>query len=176
MFFTNHLQVRRRNAKSAWTAPVRGCWEHGGAPAYWPWMQVVRAAGGELLEYLPTTPTAADPEAARFMLFDAVGQFLREAADSGPVLVVLDDLHAADAPSLLLLRFLAQTATDERLVIVGAYRDAEPRVHELADLFGRPGSGRAPSPAARPQPPGGGRLHGTAGRPLAPAGGGGQGP
>ena len=50
---------------------------------------------GELLECLPSTPTAADPEAARFLLFDAVGRFLREVADSGPVLVVLDDLHAA---------------------------------------------------------------------------------
>ena len=129
-------ELARLLGQQGWRVLVGRCWEHGGAPAYWPWMQVVRAAGGELLEYLPTTPTAADPEAARFMLFDAVGQFLREAADSGPVLVVLDDLHAADAPSLLLLRFLAQTATDERLVIVGAYRDAEPRVHELADLFG----------------------------------------
>lgn len=52
------------------------------------------------------------------------------------MLVVLDDLHAADAPSLLLLRFLAQTGTDERLVIVGAYRDADPRVHDLAGLLG----------------------------------------
>ena len=155
---------------------VGRCWEHGGAPAYWPWMQVVRAAGGELLECLPTTPTAADPEAARFMLFDAVGRFLREVADSGPVLVVLDDLHAADAPSLLLLRFLAQTVTDERLVIVGAYRDAEPRVHELADLFGDLARVGRRLPLRRPQPPGGGRLHGTAGRSPAPAGGGGQGP
>ena len=23
------------------------CWEEGGAPPYWPWMQVVRSAGGE---------------------------------------------------------------------------------------------------------------------------------
>jgi hypothetical protein len=94
------------------------------------------SAGGELEACFPATPTAADSEAARFLLSDAVGRFLRGVADAGPVLVVLDDLHAADAPSLLLLRFLAQTATDERLVIVGAYRDADPRVHELAGLLG----------------------------------------
>jgi predicted ATPase len=129
-------ELARLLGRQGWRVLVGRCWEHGGAPAYWPWMQVVRAAGGELLEYLPTTPTAADPEAARFTLFDAVARFLREVADSRPVLVVLDDLHAADAPSLLLLRFLAQTVTDERRVIVGAYRDDEPRVHELADLFG----------------------------------------
>jgi tetratricopeptide (TPR) repeat protein len=119
-----------------WRVLVGRCWEHGGAPAYWPWMQVIRAAGSELLEYMPGTPAAADPEAARFLLFDAVGRFLRAVADAGPVLIVLDDLHAADEPSLLLLRFLAQTVTDAQIVLVGAYRDAEPRVHELAELFG----------------------------------------
>jgi eukaryotic-like serine/threonine-protein kinase len=122
-------------AEQGWRVLVGRCWEHGGAPAYWPWTQVVRAAGRELEECLPGTSTA-DPEAARFLLFDAVGRFLRAAAGSGPLLVVLDDLHAADEPSLLLLRFLAQTVTDARVVLVGAYRDAEPRVHELAELFG----------------------------------------
>jgi tetratricopeptide (TPR) repeat protein len=129
-------ELARQLAEQGWRVLVGRCWEHGGAPAYWPWIQVVRAAGSELSECFPSTPTAADPEAARFLLFDAVGRFLRAAAGSGPVLVVLDDLHAADEPSLLLLRFLAQTVTDERIVLLGAYRDAEPRVHELAALFG----------------------------------------
>lgn len=129
-------ELARQLPEQGWQVLVGRCWEHGGAPAYWPWMQVVRAAGSELSECLPSAPTAADPEAARFLLFDALGRFLREVADSGPVLVVLDDLHAADEPSLLLLRFLAQTVTDEPVVLVGAYRDAEPRIHELAGLFG----------------------------------------
>jgi hypothetical protein len=129
-------ELARQLAEQDWRVLVGRCWEHRGAPAYWPWIQVFRAAGSELSECVPTTPTAADPEAARFLLFDAVGRFLQGVAGSGPVLVVLDDLHAADEPSLLLLRFLAQTVTDERLVIVGAYRDAEPRVHELAEVFG----------------------------------------
>jgi tetratricopeptide (TPR) repeat protein len=119
-----------------WRVLIGRCWEHRGAPAYWPWMQVARAAGSELEECFPNTPTAADPEAARFLLFDSVGRFLRAVAGSGPLLVMLDDLHAADEPSLLLLRFLAQTVTDERIVLLGAYRDAEPRIHELAEVFG----------------------------------------
>ena len=122
--------------EQGWRVLVGRCWEHGGAPAYWPWMQVFRVAGSELVECFPVMPAAADPETARFLLFEAVGRFLRKMAGSGPLLVVLDDLHAADESSLLLLRFLAQTVTDERLVLVGAYRDAEPRVHELAGLFG----------------------------------------
>jgi hypothetical protein len=75
-----------------------------------------QAAGGELEACFPATPAAAQPEAARFLLFDAVGRFLRGVADAGPVLVVLDDLHAADAPSLLLLRFLAQILFTDTLV------------------------------------------------------------
>jgi eukaryotic-like serine/threonine-protein kinase len=129
-------ELARQLLEQGWRILVGRCWEHGGAPAYWPWIQVLRAAGSELVECLPSAPTAADPEAARFLLFDAVGRFLGAVAGSGPVLVVLDDLHAADEPSLLLLRFLAQTVADERIVLLGAYRDAEPRVRELAEVFG----------------------------------------
>ncbi len=42
-----------------------------------------------------------------------------------PVLVVLDDLQWADAPSLRLLGFLARALTGSRVLLVGAYRDAE---------------------------------------------------
>ena len=46
-----------------------------------------------------------DPEALRFRLFEAVVSFLGEiAATDRPLLVVIDDLHAADESSLLLLR------------------------------------------------------------------------
>ena len=109
------------------------CWEGEGAPAFWPWVQVVRAyvqtadpaalrqdmgAGAadiaqlvpavrERLPDLPTPPTT-EPEAARFRLFDSLTGFLRTAAARRPLLLVLDDLHWADAPSLALLRFLGR--------------------------------------------------------------------
>jgi hypothetical protein len=168
-------ELARQLPEQGWQVLVGRCWEHGGAPAYWPWMQVVRAAGSELSECLPSAPTAADPEAARFLLFDALGRFLREVADSGPVLVVLDDLHAADEPSLLLLRFLAQTVTDEPVVLVGAYRDAEPRIHELAGLFGDLARVGRRVRLRGAQPRGGGRLHAAGGWPAAARGGGHQG-
>ena len=41
-------------------------------------------------------------------------------------MLVLDDLHAADEPSLLLLRFLARELADSRLLVVGAYRNVDP--------------------------------------------------
>jgi hypothetical protein len=122
------------------------CWDGGGAPAYWPWVQVVRAAGADLEELVaaaergqpgrPSVSDVVDPAAARFRLFDRVGRFLSERSTSAPVLVVLDDLHAADEPSMLLLRFLATSVADHRMLLVGSYREAEPRIREEAELFG----------------------------------------
>jgi DNA-binding SARP family transcriptional activator len=130
---------------------VGRCWEAGGAPAYWPWVQSLRSylrqaepealpaqlgAGAaelaqvvpELRQYLPGLPAPSSPESegARFRLFDATAQFLRNASQSRPILLVLDDLHAADAPSLLLLRFLARDLGSTRLFLLGAYRDVDP--------------------------------------------------
>ena len=44
-----------------------------------------------------------------------------------PIVLVLDDLHAADAPSLLLLRFLARELARSALLVIAAYRDVDPR-------------------------------------------------
>jgi len=139
-------RARHRGIKVAWGR----CWEAGGAPAYWPWMQSLRACvrgvGGEELrsqlgagapfvaqivaevaEILPDVrpPPPTEAEAARFRLFDAVAAFLRNAAAGQPLMLVLDDLHAADAPSILLLRFVARELGDARVLVLGAYRDIE---------------------------------------------------
>jgi hypothetical protein len=121
------------------------CWDGGGAPAYWPWIQVVRAAGGdfEILasvverdrEGRSPVSDAVDPAAARFRLFDAVARFLTERTVSAPALVVLEDVHAADEPSVLLLRFLATSVRDERILLAASYREAEPRVRDAPELF-----------------------------------------
>jgi tetratricopeptide (TPR) repeat protein len=81
----------------------------------------------ELRERLPNLSAAdvGDPDAARFRLWDAVSAFVAAAARERPLLLVLDDLHAADEPSLLLLRYLAGTLADVPAVLVGAYRDTE---------------------------------------------------
>jgi DNA-binding SARP family transcriptional activator len=131
------------------------CWEAGGAPAYWPWVQALRAyirdGDPERIRYQLGTGAAdvaqlvpglhglfpdlapapeLDPEGARFRLFDATASFLRAAGEARPLVVALDDLHAADAPSLLLLRFLARELRDARVLVLGAYRDVEPRTND----------------------------------------------
>ena len=67
-----------------------------------------------------------DAEAARFRLFDAAAEFLRRASQSRPLVLFLDDLHAADVPSLLLLRFLARELGSTHILLLGAYRDVDP--------------------------------------------------
>ena len=73
-------------------------------------------------------PPVIEPEAARFRLFDSVATFVKSVAQSQPLVLVLDDLHWADRPSLMLLQFLARElamAQSGRLLVVGCYRDME---------------------------------------------------
>jgi tetratricopeptide (TPR) repeat protein len=133
-----------RGARVAWGR----CWEGGGAPAYWPWVEIVRSlvleSGrarqqqtavppeiGQLIPELAAETTqqqsSSDPEQGRFRLFDAVATLVKQVARSTPVVLILDDLHEADRGSLEMLKFIARGLTDSRVVIVGTYRDAEVR-------------------------------------------------
>lgn len=136
-------------------ALVGRCWEGGGAPAYWPWLQSIREyvrkadsnalrlqlGSGvtdvaqiipEVRERLPDTsePASLESESARFQLFDSTAAFIRNAATQRPWVLVLDDLHAADEPSLLLLRFLAGELEGANVLVVGTYRDVDPTVRD----------------------------------------------
>jgi tetratricopeptide (TPR) repeat protein len=127
-------------------------WEGGGAPAYWPLVQVIRALvegvnPGDLNVYLGSDardiarmvpelfPPAAvessaagpDPGQGRFRLFDTVASLVRNSARLRPLLMIVDDLHDADEPSVQMLTFVARTLKAEPLMIIGTYRDLEVR-------------------------------------------------
>jgi len=122
---------------------VGRCWEAGGAPAYWPWVQALRAyvrdvdrdalraqLGGDGAQLATLLPELADlvdapAETDRFRLLEAVATFLCHAGAARPLVIGLDDLHAADAPSLLLLRFVAAQLGGAPLLVVACYRDTE---------------------------------------------------
>jgi ATP/maltotriose-dependent transcriptional regulator MalT len=114
------------------------CWELGGAPAYWPWTEALRdvsaqrattdtSALSQLLPELQDARTAATAvehaDAARFRLFDGVARYLRAVTEDSPLVVVLEDIHAADEPSLLLLQFLVRALPNLRVLVVATYRD-----------------------------------------------------
>lgn len=126
----------------AWGA----AWEAGGAPPLWPWVEVLRealregtsaiepSALAEIAELVPelgASPTSAvdgDPAARRFRRFDAIARVLRHSAAERPLAIVLDDLHAADLPTLELLQLVAQGVRAQPIAILGTHRDAEPRL------------------------------------------------
>jgi eukaryotic-like serine/threonine-protein kinase len=137
------------------------CHEADGAPAYWPWSEAIRSyvrdadpvglawqlgrEAGDVAQIVPELRDVLgevedlpdlEPEQARFRLFDSVGTFLRGASESRPLVIILDDLHWADEPSLLMLRFIARQIADSGLVLVGTYRDVElGRHHPLAETL-----------------------------------------
>jgi predicted ATPase len=148
----------RRSALGLWGR----CHESAGAALYWLWVQIVRAyirerdvaqlrvemgTGAadiativpEVRERLPDLPLPLrfeDPEQARFRLFDAVTTFLYHAAQHHTLVLVLDDLHWADKPSLLFLEFLARELRQSRLLVIGTYRDMElSRQHPLSETL-----------------------------------------
>ena len=137
------------------------CYEGKGAPPYWPWVQAIRSyaeqrdasqtrtemgpGAADIAEMVPELRAklpdlealpALEPEQARFRLFDSTTTFLMNAAESQPMVLVLDDLHWADQPSLMLLEFLARQMAGYRLLVLGCYRDTElSRQHPLSETL-----------------------------------------
>jgi hypothetical protein len=86
----------------------------------------------------PTQP-AMDPDLERWHMFEDVARWLRAASIDVPTVMILEDLHWAAAPTLLLLRHLIRDRGRARLMIVATFRDTEisrtdPLAKLLADL------------------------------------------
>ena len=151
------LEAEARGAQVIWGR----CYEEEGTPPFWPWVQIIRAyvehceldqlqaamgAGAadigelvpEIVQKLPglEPAPALAPEAARFRLFDSITRFLKAAGRSQPLVLVLDDIHWADEPSLQLLQFVARELEDSCVMVVGCYRDVElSRQHPLSETL-----------------------------------------
>lgn len=122
------------------------------APPYWPWWQVLRAIANTLdlpsmsrtrrldAELARLAPDVFSSEEAqgqdgsaedRFRQFDAVSRLLTEICRQTPLVIVFDDAHWADKPSLLLLQHVARVLTDEPLLLVVNFRTTEPSGGQL---------------------------------------------
>jgi class 3 adenylate cyclase len=92
----------------------------------------------EVRQRLPDLPQAPpiEGEADRLRLFESAASFLVNASRARPLVLLLDDLHWADKPSLLMLRYLARSLPGERLLVLGTYRDVElDRTHPLSEVL-----------------------------------------
>ena len=139
------------------------CGEQTGAPPYWPWVQVIRTAlrddratallrelgatAGDMADIVPEirehlvdldiSARLEDGAEARWRMFESIRRFLAGLCISRPIILLLDDLHWADAPSLRLLEFLAPEIAQSRILLVGTYRPTElSRQHPLSNTLG----------------------------------------
>jgi DNA-binding SARP family transcriptional activator len=110
--------AKQRGTRILWG---RG-WAGGGAPAYWPWTQALR-------DSLPDA--SSDEPEGQFRFFEAVTEMLRALAAEQPLLLVLDDLHAADEGSILLLEFVATALPEMAALVVALGRPETVRLDEL---------------------------------------------
>jgi tetratricopeptide (TPR) repeat protein len=127
-----------------WTVAWGRAWGPGAAPPYWIWQQIlgslVRATDlsarvhpstvAWLVDLVPGLAGAGDmasapdldPDRARAALQRAVVDVLATAAAERPLLVVLDDVHDADAASLALANLVCRSLPDSRLLVVTTQR------------------------------------------------------
>ncbi len=90
---------------------------------------------GRRIEELPA-PQIAEAETERFLLFEAVTGLLAAASRERPLVLVLEDLHWAGAPELMLLKHLVRSAEPMRLLVIGTYRDTDlSRTHPLTPML-----------------------------------------
>ena len=129
---------------------LHGRCDEDGTAAFQPWVEALDVyaagcppaalrlqtlvSGRELTRLLPTLrqrlpelplPVSGDAVAERYWLFEAVRDFLARMAEKRRVLLVLDDLHWADRPTLLLLRHIVRARVPAPILIVGTYRSDE---------------------------------------------------
>lgn len=152
-----------RRASSDHVVAWGRCWEEGGAPPFWPWTQILRSLlrkrqlpvapfstpsrapwltglVPELADHVRAdAPPSLDPELSRFRLLDAVTSALCDVAEQSPLLLLLEDLHVADASSLELLEFLARQIRASRIALLGTLREAEARRADGYPLLARLG-------------------------------------
>ncbi|MFI0482043.1 BTAD domain-containing putative transcriptional regulator [Actinomadura sp. 9N215] len=125
-------------ADQGWTCAWGRAPETEGAPAAWPWAELLRdltaaappddvlaARLGPLLDDGVTGGAGADAGTGRFRLHLAVGDYLTGLADTAPLLLVLDDLHWADEETLALLVRLAGRLKERPVLLVATFRNTE---------------------------------------------------
>ncbi len=110
--------AHERGARVAWGRAL----PDGSSPAFWPWHEALEELGRD-----GPTIAAGDlrAEEAQAIAFRELAARLRSIAANGPVVIALDDLHAADHASLGFLRYVARLLRSMKVLVLGTYRDVE---------------------------------------------------
>lgn len=133
-------------ARSAADRGLAIAWAHGpeglSSPPYWSWTQIVRSLSGQVRGTDLAALVLDDPDGAdRIDVFDAAAAVVRAAAVRQPLLIILDDLHAADEATIRLTRFLARHLRDAPVLLVATVRtiDVASPLSEHLDALARSG-------------------------------------
>jgi class 3 adenylate cyclase/tetratricopeptide (TPR) repeat protein len=125
------------------------CYESGRDVPYMPWVEMIEGAmrdtgpaelreslgddASELARLVPElrrlfpdipAPVELPPEQQRRYTFNSVREYVTRASKTQPRLYVVEDLHWADEPTLLLLEHLAERLSELPCLVVGTYRDS----------------------------------------------------
>jgi predicted ATPase len=126
------------------------CYEMEGAPPYIPFIEILQSiiraleptalldtlgsAAPEAAKLVPELrerfpdipePRKLAPEQERFYLFNNLRDFFERLASKRPLLLIVEDLHWTDEPTLLLLQHIVQQLHETPVLMVGTYRDTE---------------------------------------------------
>ncbi len=144
------MQELLAEARTAGFVTLNGrCYDDEGMPAFWPWKEVLRtyarrsdtvvlralvgADASDLARVIPELSRnlreqepapQRRPDDEQYCVLRAATDFLLRASRNEPICALVEDLHWADAPTLLLFKFLAPAVERSRCVIIGTYQRA----------------------------------------------------
>ena len=130
-------ELARRSTFAGGRAVWGRCDEVGLTPAFWPWMQQLRAL--ETTDDRAPNPTSLDQRAdasTRLARFEEVVGFVCRRAEAQLVVLMFDDMHAADLSSLQLLEYALPRFADARVAVAFAARDRDAST-QVATALGR---------------------------------------
>jgi DNA-binding SARP family transcriptional activator len=115
---------------------VGRCSQDDGAPPLWPWRAVLTdlGQGGDQPDAEAGAAELEEGESGQFRAWERITRTVRAAAALRPTVLVLDDLHWADTSTLRVLRLLAETAAEERLLVLATWRRHPEPTGALADV------------------------------------------
>ncbi|MCV7280034.1 AAA family ATPase [Mycolicibacterium flavescens] len=116
-----------------------GCPDEQATPPWWPMRQLVRGLGADADSVLEV-PTGADPDTARFLVYERI-QALLESTDT-TLAVVVDDVQWSDPTSASCLAYIAGALRGRPVLMLVTVRDGE-RSPEVARLLSTVARGEA---------------------------------
>jgi hypothetical protein len=145
-------EVLEKARASGYQAHVGRCYARQSAPGFWPWIQLLRSPGNgdrstpdgvwdPLGLAADAEPRAglADARQSRIRIAARILDRLVAAASAAPRILLIEDLHWADADSLAVLEFVAQSLDGVPILLLVTAReeDAHESLQRLFQVLGR---------------------------------------